>query len=126
MSRQSSTGKVSRGTMPASLNAMPVKVGIGANKTSVLDAQGAWLATSGDVETARRFVACVNACDGISIDDLEKGKTWDQVETELTIKRDALHLVVSVLAAKAEVSTEKLLEMLTHAEGGLRAKRWTS
>jgi hypothetical protein len=111
--------------MPASLYAMPLKVGARRTDT-VVDAQGAWIATCGDAATARRFVSCVNACDGIDTDDLEKGKTWDSVETELTVKRDALHLVVSVLAAKAEISTEKLLEMLAHAEGGVRAKRWLS
>lgn len=40
------------------------------------------------------------------------------------IRLDVLHLVVSALAAKADVSNEKLLGLFREAEEELRAKRW--
>lgn len=45
---------------------------------------------------------------------------------EITVKRDALHLVVSVLAAKCNVASDALIGMLNQAEEELRAKRWLS
>lgn len=45
---------------------------------------------------------------------------------ECTIKRDALHLVVSALAGKLMLENETLIGMLTQAEEELRAKRWLS
>jgi hypothetical protein len=45
---------------------------------------------------------------------------------ECTIKRDAMHIVVSLLAGKLMLENETLVGMLKQAEEELRAKRWLS
>lgn len=41
-------------------------------------------------------------------------------------KKEAMHIVISLLAAKANVSNETLVGMLNEAEESIKAKRWAS
>ena len=44
--------------------------------------------------------------------------------SDLAIKAEALNMVLSLVAAKAEVGTPMLMDMLKQCEEELRAKRW--
>lgn len=65
-----------------------------------------------DRANLRRVVACWNACDGIDLNDLEKGRTWDKAETALTARaqkaerqRDDLIKLMGDLARNDEMGT---------------------
>jgi hypothetical protein len=79
----------------------------------------------------RRIADRVGAvCGGIDTEgDGPGGSTAAEIVRkidEITVKRDALHLVVSLLAGKLTVENETLIGMLNQAEEELRAKRWLS
>lgn len=72
---------------------------------TVLDAQSAWIATTGDMPTARRIAAAVNACDGITTEALNAYAERGGISAVWAAQLDKVR-------AKAEAAETKLADVL--------------